>query len=177
MPNPSGTLSLACCAVNRNKGRSTLDGRGVEVQPLFITQAPDLVAPKLGALLDYRLSLRTPEPPRNSFDRAAATRGRACAILPRWECARSPRRGRSLQSTVQVESDSTTESRPRRIPEVTLTRRPTGIVDRHAFIGAVSIRHRRRCFRSLCNAVELTRHEVMRARTMSTRCVQGRLTC
>jgi hypothetical protein len=42
---------------------------------LFITQTPDLVTPKLAALLDYQLSLRTPEPPRNSFDRAAARRG------------------------------------------------------------------------------------------------------
>jgi mono/diheme cytochrome c family protein len=42
---------------------------------LFITQTPDLVTPKLAALLDYQLSLRTPEPPRQSFDRAAASRG------------------------------------------------------------------------------------------------------
>jgi mono/diheme cytochrome c family protein len=43
---------------------------------LFITQRPDLVTPKLAALLDYQLSLRTPEPPKGSFDRAAATRGK-----------------------------------------------------------------------------------------------------
>jgi cytochrome c peroxidase len=42
---------------------------------LFITQAPDLVTPKLAALLDYQLSLRTPESPGNSFDLAAAMRG------------------------------------------------------------------------------------------------------
>ena len=42
---------------------------------LFITQRPDLVTPKLAALLDYQLSLRTPEPPEGSFDRAAAKRG------------------------------------------------------------------------------------------------------
>ena len=42
---------------------------------LSIRQAPDLVTPKLPALLEYQLSLRTPEPPRNSFDRAAAARG------------------------------------------------------------------------------------------------------
>src|SRR5688500_16873821 len=42
---------------------------------LFITQSPDLVTPKLAALLDYQLSLRTPEPPRNSLNRAAADRG------------------------------------------------------------------------------------------------------
>ena len=42
---------------------------------LFITQRPDLVTPKLAALLEYQLSLRTPEPPAHSFDRAAARRG------------------------------------------------------------------------------------------------------
>jgi hypothetical protein len=42
---------------------------------LFIRQMPDLVTPKLPALLEYQLSLRTPEPPRGSFDRAAARRG------------------------------------------------------------------------------------------------------
>lgn len=42
---------------------------------LFITQTPDLVTPKLPALLDYQLSLRTPEPPKGSFNRQAAIRG------------------------------------------------------------------------------------------------------
>ena len=42
---------------------------------LNITQTPDLVTPKLPALLDYQLSLRAPEPPKGSFDRAAASRG------------------------------------------------------------------------------------------------------
>jgi mono/diheme cytochrome c family protein len=37
---------------------------------------PDLVTPKLPALLDYQLSLRTPEPPAGSFDRQAAARGK-----------------------------------------------------------------------------------------------------
>ena len=43
---------------------------------LFINQSPDLVTPKLPALLEYQLSLRTPEPPSGSFDRDAAQRGR-----------------------------------------------------------------------------------------------------
>jgi mono/diheme cytochrome c family protein len=43
---------------------------------LFITQTPDVVTPKLPALLAYQLSLRTPAPPKGSFDRAAASRGR-----------------------------------------------------------------------------------------------------
>jgi hypothetical protein len=42
---------------------------------LTITQTPDLVTPKLPALLDYQLSLRPPEPPAGSFDRKAAKRG------------------------------------------------------------------------------------------------------
>ena len=42
---------------------------------LSIKQSPDLVTPKLPALLDYQLSLQTPEPPKHSVDRAAANRG------------------------------------------------------------------------------------------------------
>jgi mono/diheme cytochrome c family protein len=42
---------------------------------LSITQTPDLVTPKLPALLEYQLSLRPPAPPKGSFDRAAAQRG------------------------------------------------------------------------------------------------------
>jgi hypothetical protein len=44
--------------------------------PLDIVQTPDLVTPKLPALLDYQLSLKTPEPPPNSFDPRAAQRGK-----------------------------------------------------------------------------------------------------
>ena len=43
---------------------------------ISITQFPDLVTPKLPALLDYQLSLRTPEATEGSFDRAAADRGK-----------------------------------------------------------------------------------------------------
>ena len=42
---------------------------------LNITQTPDLVTPKLPALLQYQLSLQTPKPPAGSFNRAAARRG------------------------------------------------------------------------------------------------------
>ena len=42
---------------------------------LSLTQTPDLVTPKLAALLDYQLSLRIPEPPAGSFDKEAAKRG------------------------------------------------------------------------------------------------------
>ena len=44
---------------------------------LFINQTPDMVTPRLGALLDYQLSLHTPRPPAGSFDRQAANRGRS----------------------------------------------------------------------------------------------------
>lgn len=44
---------------------------------LDITQPPpDLVTPKLPALLDYQLSLQAPKPPRGSFEVVAAQRGR-----------------------------------------------------------------------------------------------------
>jgi mono/diheme cytochrome c family protein len=42
---------------------------------LTITQTPDLVTPKLPALVDYELSLEAPTPPRGSFNREAAKRG------------------------------------------------------------------------------------------------------
>jgi mono/diheme cytochrome c family protein len=40
-----------------------------------VTQEPDLVTPKLPALLQYQLSLKTPPPPPGSFDPQAAKRG------------------------------------------------------------------------------------------------------
>ena len=63
---------------NSYVGVGQMGGQGSFSDPrigLFITQSPDLVTPQLPALLDYQLFLKTPEPPRNSFDRAAATRG------------------------------------------------------------------------------------------------------
>jgi hypothetical protein len=42
---------------------------------LNIIQTPDLVTPKLPALLQYQLSLQTPAAPNGSFDRVAARRG------------------------------------------------------------------------------------------------------
>ena len=56
-----------------------MGGQGTFHDPrigLIITQTPDLVTPKLPALLDYQLKLRTPAPPTGSFDRQAANRGR-----------------------------------------------------------------------------------------------------
>ena len=64
---------------NAYVGVGQMGGQGTFHDPrigLFITQTPDLVTPKLPALLDYQLSLRTPEPPKDSFDRQAANRGK-----------------------------------------------------------------------------------------------------
>lgn len=64
---------------NSYVGVTQMGGQGSFSDPrigLHITQTPDLVTPKLPALLDYQLSLRAPAPPEGSFDRAAARRGR-----------------------------------------------------------------------------------------------------
>jgi mono/diheme cytochrome c family protein len=58
--------------VGQMGGQGTFHDRRIG---LFITQRPDRVTPKLPALLAYQLSLRTPPPPKGSFDRAAARRG------------------------------------------------------------------------------------------------------
>ena len=64
---------------NSYVGVGQMGGRGNFSDPrigLFIKQAPDLVTPKLAALLDYQLSLRTPKPAHGSFNRRAAARGK-----------------------------------------------------------------------------------------------------
>jgi cytochrome c peroxidase len=50
---------------------------GDERLDLEIVQEPDLVTPKLPALREYQLGLNAPAPPADSFDAAAATRGKA----------------------------------------------------------------------------------------------------
>ena len=65
---------------NSYVGIGQMGGKGNFSDPrinLFIEQTEDLVTPKLKALLDYQLSLRTPKPPKGSFDLAAAGRGKA----------------------------------------------------------------------------------------------------
>ena len=64
---------------NSYVGVGQMGGRGNFSDPrigLSITQTPDLVTPKLAALLDYQLSLRPPQAPAGSFDRDAARRGK-----------------------------------------------------------------------------------------------------
>jgi len=80
---------------NNYVGVGQMGGHGSFSDPrigLFINQTPDVVTPKLPALLDYQLSLAVPEPPAGSFDRQAAQRGKqlfrdeaGCA-----SCHRSP---------------------------------------------------------------------------------------
>ena len=64
---------------NSYVGVGQMGGQGTFIDPrigLRIIQRPDLVTPKLLALLEYQLSLDTPEPPRGSFDRDQARRGK-----------------------------------------------------------------------------------------------------
>lgn len=64
---------------NSYVGVGQMGGQGNFSDPrigLHIAQDPDLVTPKLPALLEYQLSLRTPAAAKGSFDRQAANRGR-----------------------------------------------------------------------------------------------------
>jgi cytochrome c2 len=64
---------------NSYVGVGQMGGHGSFNDPrigLAINQPPDLVTPKLPALLDYQLRLRVPEPPAASFDKHAAQRGK-----------------------------------------------------------------------------------------------------
>jgi mono/diheme cytochrome c family protein len=64
---------------NSYVGVGQMGGHGRFTDPrigLSIDQTPDLVTPKLAALLDYQLSLPAPEAPSGSFDQDAARRGK-----------------------------------------------------------------------------------------------------
>jgi hypothetical protein len=64
---------------NSYVGVGQMGGHGTFTDPrigLFIEQTPDLVTPKLPALLDYQLGLRPPKAPAGSVDRVAAARGK-----------------------------------------------------------------------------------------------------
>ncbi len=65
---------------NAYVGISQMGGRGNFSDPrikLTISQTPDLVTPKLAALLEYQLSLAAPKPPSGTFNQQAADRGRS----------------------------------------------------------------------------------------------------
>ena len=60
-------------------GVGQMGGQGSFSDPrigLFINQTPDLVTPKLAALLEYQLSLRPPKAPKRAIDPVAAARGK-----------------------------------------------------------------------------------------------------
>ena len=64
---------------NNYVGVTQMGGHGSFRDPrigISVRQEPDLVRPKLPALLKYQLSLETPPPPAGSFDEAAARRGK-----------------------------------------------------------------------------------------------------
>jgi mono/diheme cytochrome c family protein len=64
---------------NSYVGVGQMGGKGNFSDPrigLSIHQTPDLVTPKLRALLDYQLSLRAPTAPKRSLDDAAVRRGK-----------------------------------------------------------------------------------------------------
>ena len=64
---------------NSYVGVSQMGGHGSFSDPrigLSIQQTPDLVTPKLEALLDYQLSLQSPRPQESSFNHESAARGR-----------------------------------------------------------------------------------------------------
>jgi mono/diheme cytochrome c family protein len=63
---------------NNYVGVTQMGGHGSFSDPrigITVTQTPDLVTPKLPALVKYELSLETPPPPKGSFNGAAADRG------------------------------------------------------------------------------------------------------
>jgi hypothetical protein len=65
---------------NSYVGVGQMGGHGTFIDPrigISIAQTPDLVTPKLGALLDYQLSLHVPKAPKGRFDPVAADRGKA----------------------------------------------------------------------------------------------------
>ena len=102
-------------------GVSQMGGHGSFSDPrigVSITQKPDLVTPKLPALLNYQLGLKTPPAPAGSFDRAAARRGErvfngaarctSCHIAPTYtDVASGPDASRPLlHDPAQVGQDS-----------------------------------------------------------------------
>jgi hypothetical protein len=70
---------------NSYVGVSQMGGHGTFSDPrigLSIQQTPDLVTPKLAALLDYQLSLRAPKPVKGSFNAASGRTGQAALSPP-----------------------------------------------------------------------------------------------
>ena len=71
---------------NSYVGVGQMGGHGSFSDPrigLFIRQTPDLVTPKLAALLDYQLRLRVPDPPDGSFDKKPRSAASGCSATKR----------------------------------------------------------------------------------------------
>jgi mono/diheme cytochrome c family protein len=64
-------------AVTQMGGQGNFVDERIGVSRTLPEGTPDLVRPNLDALRDYQLSLAAPAPPANTFDSAAAQRGRA----------------------------------------------------------------------------------------------------
>jgi hypothetical protein len=64
-------------AVTQMGGHGSFCDPRIPPNGVCITQTPDLVVPKLPALLQYQLSLPAPPPPAGSFDAVKAARGQA----------------------------------------------------------------------------------------------------
>ena len=62
----------AYVGITQMGGQGTFEDSRIK---LSVKQTPDLVTPKLPALLQYQLSIAAPPPPPGSFDKAAAGRG------------------------------------------------------------------------------------------------------
>jgi hypothetical protein len=105
---------------NSYVGVTQMGGNGSFSDPrigVTVTQKPDVVTPKLPALLAYQLSLTTPPPPPRSFNRRAAARGEivfngagkcsGCHIPPTYTDVRSGPRPRVpfLHAPAEVGAD------------------------------------------------------------------------
>jgi hypothetical protein len=62
-------------AVTQMGGQGSFSDQRIGDTGVTVIQTPDLVEPKLSALLQYQLSLPKPPPPEGSFNRSAARRG------------------------------------------------------------------------------------------------------
>jgi hypothetical protein len=80
VPNETYTGDGPISYWNSYVGITQMGGIGNFFDPridVAVSYDEDLIRPKLPALYEYQVSLEAPEPPENSFDPAAATRGQA----------------------------------------------------------------------------------------------------
>ena len=86
---------------NSYVGVGQMGGHGSFSDPrigLFIRQTPDLVTPKLAALLDYQLSLRVPDPPRRIVRQEGREARRAAVSATKRDARRAISRRTSRTS-------------------------------------------------------------------------------